>query len=385
MTNTTHLALPYIDQNQSQKHVTHNEALRALDAIVHLSVIDDALAAPPVSPADGDRYIVAASPTGAWTGQAGKIAAWQDGAWAFYAPKTGWRCYIVSKTSVYVYSGSAWASIVSVLQNLAMLGVNTTADATNKLAVASSAILFTNIGAGTQVKLNKNTEGDTASFLFQTNFSGRAEFGTTGDDDFHFKVSANGAAWTEAVRVDRATGNVGVKMTPSYPLDVAGQARITNLGIGTPPTGNRLEVAGSILHGYTNNPSYTIQSASATGASAFSFRDNTGSIRYRITHDVATDILHIGRLSATNVISVNGTSVGVGVTGPTATLHVNGTIRGASYTVATLPAASTVGASARAYVTDATQTHTAGVGGVVAGGGANGVPVYSDGTNWRIG
>lgn len=51
-------------------------------------------------------------------------------------------------------------------------------------------------------------------------------------------------------------------------------------------------------------------------------------------------------------------------------------------TVATLPAAATAGAGARSFVTDANATTFASI---VAGGGANGVPVYSDGTNWRIG
>ena len=51
-------------------------------------------------------------------------------------------------------------------------------------------------------------------------------------------------------------------------------------------------------------------------------------------------------------------------------------------TVATLPAAATAGAGARTFVTDANATTFASI---VAAGGANGVPVYSDGTNWRIG
>jgi hypothetical protein len=42
-------------------------------------------------------------------------------------------------------------------------------------------------------------------------------------------------------------------------------------------------------------------------------------------------------------------------------------------------------AGARATVNNATQTLTAGIGAVVAGGGANVVPVFFDGTNWRIG
>jgi hypothetical protein len=37
------------------------------------------------------------------------------------------------------------------------------------------------------------------------------------------------------------------------------------------------------------------------------------------------------------------------------------------------------------FVTDATQTLTAGIGAVVAGSGGNAVPVVSDGSNWRIG
>lgn len=51
-------------------------------------------------------------------------------------------------------------------------------------------------------------------------------------------------------------------------------------------------------------------------------------------------------------------------------------------TVATLPAAVTAGAGARAFVSDANATTFASI---VAGGGANNVPVYCDGTNWRIG
>jgi hypothetical protein len=54
-------------------------------------------------------------------------------------------------------------------------------------------------------------------------------------------------------------------------------------------------------------------------------------------------------------------------------------------TVATLPAAATAGAGATAFVTDSNATTTAGIGATVAGGGANKVPVYSDGINWKIG
>ena len=59
MTDTPNLGLPYIDGSQAQKHVTHNEALRILDAAVQIGVLDLTLTAPPSSPAEGERHVVA--------------------------------------------------------------------------------------------------------------------------------------------------------------------------------------------------------------------------------------------------------------------------------------------------------------------------------------
>ncbi|MEJ0041058.1 MAG: hypothetical protein WDM81_01975 [Rhizomicrobium sp.] len=73
------------------------------------------------------------------------------------------------------------------MQNVPLLGVNTTADATNKLAVKSAALLLDNIGNGVQAKLNKHASGDTASLLYQTNYSGRAEIGLCGGRRFPFQ------------------------------------------------------------------------------------------------------------------------------------------------------------------------------------------------------
>src|SRR2546421_13099958 len=107
MDNTPNLQLPYLIAAQAQKHVTHNEALRALDAVVQLLVLDKDLASPPGSPTDGSRYIVASSPTGAWTGQAAKIAAYQDGAWMFYTPREGWLAWVGDEDKLYAWGGSA--------------------------------------------------------------------------------------------------------------------------------------------------------------------------------------------------------------------------------------------------------------------------------------
>ncbi len=58
-----------------------------------------------------------------------------------------------------------------------------------------------------------------------------------------------------------------------------------------------------------------------------------------------------------------------------------GVVQHASFTVATLPSASTSGAGAQAFVTDANATTPRST---VAGGGSNKVNVFSDGTNWLI-
>ena len=210
------LNLPYIAPAQAQKHVTHNEAIRALDAIVQLGLQSKALSAPPASPNEGANYFVAASATGAWAGMESQIAAFQDGAWAFYAPQAGWRAWIEDESAFQIWDGSAWQSVGggSDHQNLTFIGINATADTTNRLSLSSTASLLNHEGAGHQLKINKNTDTDTGSLLYQTGFSGRAEMGLAGDDDFKVKVSPDGSNWKDALSIDRATGTVDMPFTP---------------------------------------------------------------------------------------------------------------------------------------------------------------------------
>ncbi|MCZ4352272.1 hypothetical protein O4H61_07055 [Roseovarius aestuarii] len=94
------------------------------------------------------------------------------------------------------------------MDNLDGVGINTTADGTNKLAIASEASLFSHDGAGHQIKVNKASTADTAALLFQTNWSGRAEMGLTGQNEFTVKVSDDGSVWTEALRINGVTGSL---------------------------------------------------------------------------------------------------------------------------------------------------------------------------------
>jgi Protein of unknown function (DUF2793) len=214
---TPNLQLPYLVAAQAQKHITHNEALRALDCLVQLSVLDRDLAAPPTAPANGARYIIAASPTGAWTGKANHIAAWQDNAWAFYEPRAGWQAWVADEVTQVAYTGTGW-TLAAQLNPTPLVGINTTADATNRLAVAAPASLFNHAGTDHRIKINKAASADTASMLFQAAFGGRAEVGLTGDDNLHLKVSADGTIWREALVLVASTGTPRVPTVPKAAL-----------------------------------------------------------------------------------------------------------------------------------------------------------------------
>jgi hypothetical protein len=217
MTQSTHLALPYIDAAQAQKHVTHNEALQLLDALVHLSVSARDQAAPPASPTEGQRFLVGAGASGAFAGKDFQIATFLAGAWFFLIPRAGWRVFVEAETLLLVYDGAAWKDAglsLRALQNLTLLGVGATADAANPLSAKLNTALFnsrTVAEGGTgdlRFILNKPAATNTLSYLFQTGFSGRAEFGLNGDDDFSLKVSADGATWRNALAADRTNGRI---------------------------------------------------------------------------------------------------------------------------------------------------------------------------------
>ena len=356
---TTHLLLPYILASQAQKHVTHNEALRLLDAMVQLSVLDRTRTAPPVSPTDGDRHIVASSATGLWAGWDLNVAFWVDGVWLRLVPRPGWLAWIADEAAFVVWNGSAWDQVgepvdvsdavfslvsdadptkralfslsgittgttrtftlpntsselailagtqtfsgnktftgtltasgtVTVSAAAASIGTATTtatygmgigatttgvtktvnlgtggasgsttvvnigsatagaggttvvntptvtfanavtqvgmpqanvtaqllglggaaADSYNRLSINAPAMLFNNAGAGIEATFNKAAPANDAAFAFKTGFSARALIGLLGNDDFSFKVSPDGSAFYEAIRIDSTNGQV---------------------------------------------------------------------------------------------------------------------------------------------------------------------------------
>ncbi len=227
MATTSHLNLTLLEQSQAQKEVTVNAALAAIDAVLNTGATDKDLATPPGSPSEGDVYIVGSSATGDWASHDNDIAYYLNSAWAFITPNEGMVLWVNDENMLYVWDGSSWVVSTNTQQNISLLGVNTTADSTNKLSVASDAVLFSNNGADSQVKINKNADTDTASFLFQTNFSGRAEFGTIGDDHFQLKVSDNGSNFHQSWVITNNTGDVNFKKIVHFEDHITLQDGIT--------------------------------------------------------------------------------------------------------------------------------------------------------------
>jgi Protein of unknown function (DUF2793) len=217
---TTILSLPLILPAQAQKHVTHNEAITQLDLIVQLAVLNRTLSAPPALPAIGDRHIVAAGATGLWAGQSGRIALFDETGWQFTQALPGWQAHVRAEGQTAVFDGTAWKTPSDGPLTVTQLGVSATADATNRLTVSAPATLLNHAGSGHQLKLNKATTADTASLLFQTGFSGRAEMGTAGTDNFSVKVSADGTTFFTALEATAASGAV----TLPQPMRLGGQA-----------------------------------------------------------------------------------------------------------------------------------------------------------------
>lgn len=246
MTGTPHLGLPLLAAAQAQKHVTHNEALALIDALAQIALAASDIDDPPVDPAPGMRVLVGEAPTGAFAGQAGRIALFDAGAWRFLAPQPGWLAWIVTEAALVVFDGADWIA-AGASERVELLGIATDADETNRLALKSDAALFAARDDGDgdfRLVMNKTAPGDSVSQVFQSGWSGRAEMGLTGDDDFRFKVSPDGGSWFEAIRIDRASGLV------TFPAGIAGgggSAGAPNLLINGAMSVNQRGFAGGAL------------------------------------------------------------------------------------------------------------------------------------------
>ena len=250
---TTHLLLPYILASQAQKHVTHNEALRLLDAMVQLSVLDRDLAAPPASPADGDRHIVASGATGLWAGWDLNVAFWIDGTWMRLVPRSGWLAWIADEAAFVVWNGSAWVQVG---------GAGGTSFAASAFEIHDDAdptkiaqFQLSGIGTGTTRTFTlPNTSSELAILAGSQTF--------TGDKTFSGALTMSGATATIGTATGTATYGLGTGatttgLTKTLNLGTGGDAgstTVVNIGSTTPGSGGTTVV---------NTPTVTFANAVA--------------------------------------------------------------------------------------------------------------------------
>lgn len=109
MTNTVNNAIPFVPENTIDPAAGLNEALKIVDMLLQLSVASVGDTAPPGSPAEGDRYIVGASATGAWASHDGELAEYLDAAWTF---STAYIALSQADGLLYVNRSGTWGTIL---------------------------------------------------------------------------------------------------------------------------------------------------------------------------------------------------------------------------------------------------------------------------------
>lgn len=105
---TARIGLPLVQAGQAQKHVTVNEALARIDALVPLVIAERGRVAPPEAAAEGSVWAVPTGATGAWAGQDGRLALAVNGGWVFVAPQRGWGAFIVAEGCRALHDGTDW-------------------------------------------------------------------------------------------------------------------------------------------------------------------------------------------------------------------------------------------------------------------------------------
>ena len=109
-TATKRHSLPNLYVGQSQKELTHNEALARIDALLH-PVVEARLTVPPTGltdTSDGQCWLIGGSAEGQWSGRSGQIARWSGGSWRYMMPVAGMTIWLISGNKRLIYITGAW-------------------------------------------------------------------------------------------------------------------------------------------------------------------------------------------------------------------------------------------------------------------------------------
>jgi len=220
-------------------------------------------------------------------------------------------------------------------------------------------------------------DGANLTALPGANVTGEVNFAATANAVAGANVSGTVPLASSATQIVNGTSNVTATLNGNIDLQVGGAnvGRIYTTGDAAPAF---LAIAGNIS---AENDITTIGGAfvgSGASLTALTGANVTGTVPLATTAGTITtaaqpNITSVGTLSS---LIASGNITGQGYILATTAIRTTPT------TVAALPAAATAGAGARSFVSDASDTA---FNAVVAGGSANNIPVFSDGTTWRIG
>ena len=110
-THSPNLKLPLVQAAQSQKHITVNQALQALDVLSQMAAFSRNETTPPISPENGDRYLIPANASGDWADHEHYIAVWLYNSWLYFPPRDGWRLWIIDEERLLVFINGSWVAL----------------------------------------------------------------------------------------------------------------------------------------------------------------------------------------------------------------------------------------------------------------------------------
>ena len=338
------------------------------------------MAAPPGGPANGDRYIVALSASGAWLGKESQIAAFQDGAWSFYPPREGWIAWVADEGQLYVWDGAAWI--------VALEGGGSPTGSGGELQYNNGG----SFGGATGVRWNHTSsklEVDTSIELAATTASNAGVIQQAGNPLLHTSFHLHER---RQLRSDRhgerrhwqpriAVRRIGRQQRS----DRLRGGRVADIGYrqlraGLSSPANNIDANANVaigylaLNGLTGGSGANIAVGQQAGYQLSTGADNvlfgTGAGAGITTGSNNIIIGPLGGLSSTlasTVIIAPGGTERMRIDSSAHTTF-QGAVAPKSYTVATVPSAGAAEAGAMIYVSDES-------------GGA--VPAFSDGSDWR--
>ena len=324
----------------------------------------------------------------------------------------------VSGTAVTVVGGVAATYVSGDGANLtALAGANVTGAV--PFASVANSVAGANV-SGTVALATLATDATTANAVAGANVSGAVTFAGTANamaganvtGEVTFAATANAVAGANVsgevtfAGTANAVAYANVTGTPTLgnvsPLNLDGNVSNVLRGDGTFAADSDTAYGDSnvvtLLNAFGSNTITTtgIIAGVGSGLSGLVGANVTGEVTFAATANAVAGANVSGTVPLATTSGTVSTAAQPNITsvGTLTALTVSGNITGQSYisattaiqttpvVVASLPAAATAGAGARAFVSDANDTA---FNAIVAGTGANNLPVFSDGTDWRIG